>query len=192
MIPTQYPLQDILEAQDENDHNVTETMFIQENQPVSIYESENSQCSPVDLIDSSQIDTDTVLYDIDQDETPQSADRTIFVCTQQDKSRIYLVQPRNKVKKTWYNQMAQNQSNVDPTLALDQASYKITSSIDSLTPEVIQATCLGPLNFTADLQDPSLTVSPDSTLQGYLPSGLPISILVDTGCHKTILNRHFF
>ena len=38
---------------------------------------------------------------------------------------------------------------------------------------------------------PTFLLNPGSKLQAHLPSGLPITTLIDTGCHKTILNSKF-
>ena len=59
----------------------------------------------------------------------------------------------------------------------------------NIDPNVIQATYLGPL---IDLHPiPTFSLNPGSKLQAHLPSSLPITTLIDTGSHKTILNRKF-
>ena len=61
------------------------------------------------------------------------------------------------------------------------------SILDDLTANVIQATYLGPLK---DLPNkPTLDLDNGSLLTAQLPAGLQLTTLVDTGCHKTILNR---
>ena len=39
---------------------------------------------------------------------------------------------------------------------------------------------------------PQIILHRDGTVQGFTPSGLPLQILIDTGCHKTLLNKHFY
>ena len=128
-------------------------------------------------------------YDIDQEETPYSSNRTSFVCTHSKESNLCLAQPVDKVKKTWYNQRSNSELKVDPKFATDKECYEMEATLMNIDPNVIQATFLGPL---IDLPStPTFLLNPGSKLQAHLPSGLPITTLIDTGCHKTILNRKF-
>ena len=78
-----------------------------------------------------------IIYDIDEEETPYSSNRTTFVCTESDESKIWLAQPANKVKKTWYNQIVKSEHNVDPKFATDNACYEMESILPNITSNVI-------------------------------------------------------
>ena len=121
--------------------------------------------------------------------TPYSSNRTTFAHTESDESKIWLVQPANKVKKTWYNQLVKSELNVDPKFATDNACYEMESILPYITSNVIQATYLGPMKDISF--KPTLNITPGSLVQAQLPSGLSVTFLIDTGCHKTILNRNF-
>ena len=63
------------------------------------------------------------------------------------------------------------------------------SILPNIVSNVIQATYLGPMK---DLPSkPTFDITPGSLVQAQLPSGLKVTVLIDTGCHKTILNRKF-
>ena len=130
-----------------------------------------------------------IIYDIDEEETPYSSNRTTFVRTESDESKLWLAQPANKVKKTWYNQIVKTELNVDPKFATDNACYEMESILPNIASNVIQATYLGPMKDIPS--KPTFHITPGSLVQAQLPSGLKVTVLIDTGCHKTILNRKF-
>ena len=39
---------------------------------------------------------------------------------------------------------------------------------------------------------PNIQLHMDSTVTACIPCGLPLHTLIDTGCHKTLLNRNFY
>ena len=63
------------------------------------------------------------------------------------------------------------------------------ATLQNIASNVIQATYLGPLENTS--ATPTLFLDPGSLVQSQLPSGLQLTTLIDTGYHKTILNRKF-
>ena len=64
------------------------------------------------------------------------------------------------------------------------------SILPNIASNVIQATYLGPMKDIIFL-NPTFHITPGSLVKVQLPSGLPVTVLIDTGCHKTILNRKF-
>ena len=135
------------------------------------------------------MDVNLLSYDIDELDTPYNSNRTIFVHTDSNESNLYLAQPRDKVKKTWYNQMSKSELNVDPKFATDNTCYEMEATLQNIASNVIQATYLGPVENNS--ATPTLFLDPGSLVQSQLPSGLQLTTLIDTGCHKTILNRKF-
>ena len=155
-----------------------------------MYQSRNPQLiESQQLSDTSDIDVNLLLYDINELDTPYNSNRTIFVHTDSNESNLYLAQPRDKVKKTWYNQMSKSELNVDPKFATDNTCYEMEATLQNIASNVIQATYLGPLENNS--ATPTLFLNPGSLVQSQLPSGLQLTTLIDTGCHKTILNRKF-
>ena len=155
-----------------------------------MYQSRNPQLiESQQLSDTSGIDVNLLSYDIDELDTPYNSNRTIFVHTDSNESNLYLAQPRDKVKKTWYNQMSKSELNVDPKFATDNTCYEMEATLQNIASNVIQATYLGPLENNS--ATPTLFLDPGSLVQSQLPSGLQLTTLIDTGCHKTILNRKF-
>ena len=155
-----------------------------------MYQSRNPQLiESQQLSDTSDIDVNLLSCDIDELDTPYNSNRTIFVHTDSNESNLYLAQPRDKVKKTWYNQMSKSELNVDPKFATDNTCYEMEATLQNIASNVIQATYLGPLENTS--ATPTLFLDPGSLVQSQLPSGLQLTTLIDTGCHKTILNRKF-
>ena len=155
-----------------------------------MYQSRNPQLiESQQLSDTSDIDVNLLSYDIDERDTPYNSNRTIFVHTDSNESNLYLAQPRDKVKKTWYNQMSKSELNVDPKFATDNTCYEMEATLQNIASNVIQATYLGPLENNS--ATPTLFLDPGSLVQSQLPSGLQLTTLIDTGCHKTILNRKF-
>ena len=61
--------------------------------------------------------------------------------------------------------------------------------LPNIASNVIQATYLGPMKDIPS--KPTFNITPGSLVQAQLPSGLQVTVLIDTGCHKTILNRKF-
>ena len=184
LLPTQLPLENILEVQDSSEDRNTELLVL-DNEPYNIYQTDNPQFTESEL--AASVDVNLISYDIDELDTTYSSNRTTFVCTDSAESNLYLAQPVNKVKKTWYNQMAKSELNVDPKFALDNACYQMETTLENTAANVIQATYLGPL--TDIPHKPILTLDTGSLVQAHLPSGLKLTTLVDTGCYKTILNR---
>ena len=135
------------------------------------------------------MDVNLLSYDIDELDTPYNSNRTIFVHTDSNESNLYLAQPRDKVKKTWYNQMSKSELNVDPKFATDNTCYEMEATLQNIASNVIQATYLGPVENNS--ATPTLFLDQGSLVQSQLPSGLQLTTLIDTGCHKTILNRKF-
>ena len=155
-----------------------------------MYQSRISQLvESQQLSDTSDIDVNLLSYDIDELDTPYNSNRTIFVHTDSNESNLYLAQPRDKVKKTWYNQMSKSELNVDPKFAIDNTCYEMEATLQNIASNVIQATYLGPLENNS--ATPTLFLNPGSLVQSQLPSGLQLTTLIDTGCHNTILNRKF-
>ena len=186
LLPTQVPLETIFEVQENVEQNDTEILVL-DNEPYNICHKNSGQLTEVGPL--ATIDVDLLSYDIDELDTPYSSNRTIYACTDSNESQLCLLQPTDKVKRTWYNQMTKSELNVDPKFATDNACYEMEATITSLGPNVIQTTYLG--SVQNNLQKPTLTLKPGSLVDSSLPSGLHITTLIDTGCHKTILNRNF-
>ena len=111
-----------------------------------MYQSRNPQLiESQQLSDTSDIDVNLLSYDIDELDTPYNSNRSIFVHTDSNESNLYLAQPRDKVKKTWYNQMSKSELNVDPKFATDNTCYEMEATLQNIASNVIQATYLGPL-----------------------------------------------
>ena len=110
LLPTQLPLENILEVQDSSEDRNTELLVL-DNEPYNIYQTDNPQFTESEL--AASIDVNLISYDIDELDTPYSSNRTTFVHTDSAESNLYLAQPVNNVKKTWYNQMAKSELNVE-------------------------------------------------------------------------------
>ena len=181
MIPTYYPFEDILEAQDKIDEEFT--VSVRQGDPFNIY----APGSP-HFIDTTDYETDTLAYDIEQ-ENPQDMLQTTFIQTSCDESQFALLQPNEKVKKTWYNHLTKFDNKVDPLYALDQPCFRFQSTIQKLESNAIQATHL----YTPTDDDTlSFPLGENLTTTCHLPDGLPIQVLIDTGSHKNIMNKLFF
>ena len=186
LLPTHEPMENLFEVQD-NTMDVDTEMLVLDNEPFNPYKT--AHCEPPEKEYSLDADGELIIYNIDEEETPYSSNRTTFVHTESDESKIWLAQPANKVKKTWYNQIVKSELNVDPNFATDNACYEMESILPSIAPNVIQATYLGPMK---DIPfKPTFNIKPGSLVQAQLPSVLSVTVLIDTGCHKTILNRKF-
>ena len=162
LLPTQVPIEDLLEVQDSTDDRHTEIQIL-ENMPYNIYETSGGNPSNIDNTQELDIEVDVNLlaYDVDQTDTPYCSNRTIFVHTETPESNLCLAQPANKVKKTWYNQMSKSELNVDPDFAIDHACYEMETILDDVTSNVIQATYLGPLKDIPN--QPTLALEPGQT-----------------------------
>ena len=109
--------------------------------------------------------------------------------TESDESKIWLAQPTSKVRKTWYNHIVKSELHVDPKFATDNVCYEMEAILSNIASNVIQATYLGPLKDIPFKR--TFNIKPGSIVKAQLPSGLQVTVLLDTGCHKTILNRKF-
>ena len=179
-------MENLFEVQDYTMDIDTE-MLVLDNEPFNPYKTAHYE--PPEKEYSLDADGDFIIYDIDEEETPYSSNRTTFACTESDESKIWLAQPTNKVKKTWYNQIVKSELHVDPKFATDNACYEMESILPSIASNVIQATYLGPMKDIPS--KPTFNIEPGSLVQAQLPSGLGVTVLINTGCHKTILNRKF-
>ena len=99
MIPTHYPFEDMVEAQDATPKDTVNIEIIANDT------FQARQVGQVEFLDDTDIDTDLLAYDIDQEVSPHEATNTIFVCTDSNQSDFALLQPNEKVKKTWYNHL---------------------------------------------------------------------------------------
>ena len=179
-------METLFEVQD-NTIDIDTEMLVLDNEPFNPYTQANYD--PPEKEYSLDADGHFIIYDIDEEETPYSSNRTTFVHTESDESKLWLAQPANKVKKTWYNQIVKTELNVDPKFATDNACYEMESILPNIASNVIQATYLGPMKDIPS--KPTFHITPGSLVQAQLPSGLKVTVLIDTGCHKTILNRKF-
>ena len=186
LLPTHEPIENLFEVQD-NTRDIDTEMLVLDNEPFNPYT--NAHYDPPEKEYSLDADGHFIIYDIDEEETPYSSNRTTFARTESDESKIWLAQPTNKVKKTWYNQIVKSELNVDPKFATDNACYEMESILPNIASNVIQATYLGPMKDISF--KPIFNIAPGSLVQAQLPSGLNVKVLIDTGCHKTILNRKF-
>ena len=186
LLPTHQPMETLFEVQD-NTIDIDTEMLVLDNEPFNPYTQANYD--PPEKEYSLDADGHFIIYDIDEEETPYSSNRTTFVRTESDESKLWLAQPANKVKKTWYNQIVKTELNVDPKFATDNACYEMESILPNIASNVIQATYLGPMKDIPS--KPTFHITPGSLVQAQLPSGLKVTVLIDTGCHKTILNRKF-
>ena len=116
-----------------------------------------------------------------------------FVCTPQDDQSVHLVNPTGKVKRTWLKSLFRSDSSINPQYANDMHSYQTTTKIAFFTSNIIQASYLCSQPSTADFDDSLyLNFNFDGTCQAHLPSGLSLHTLLDTGSHKTLLNKRFY
>ena len=150
--------------------------------------------SPTEVIELQDTDDETEVATKETKKASQTLilsdlDILTFVCTQQDRHSIYLAQPNDRVRKSWYKRQIQYEPHVNPEFANDLQSYKLVSEISHFTPNVIHATYLDSNGTT----HPNLLfLNTNSTLTSHLPSGLSLYTLFDTGCHKVLLNRKFY
>ena len=94
MIPTHYPVEDILEAYEDED-DVEISLSVMETEQLRAYIKDD-----FDFIDDN-IEIDGLIYDIEEDRSPHEAIETIFVHTDSVESPVALLQPTDKVRKTW-------------------------------------------------------------------------------------------
>ena len=183
MIPTHYPIEDILEAYDyENNDEISLSVLNTEQLRAYIKDD-------FDFIDDANVEIDGLIYDIEEEISPHEAIETIFVHTDSVESPVALLQPTDKVRKTWYSHLENLDNKVDPIYASDSACYTIEKSIKELRSNIIQATLISS-HYDTDYET---LIRLDSSLatKGQTLNGLDIHIIVDTGAHKTILNRRF-
>ena len=131
MIPTHYPFEDMVEAQDTVPKNIVNIEIIDNDT------FQARQAGQVEYVDNTDNNTDLLAYDIDQEVSPCKANNTSFVRTDSNQSDFALLQPNEKVKKTWYNHLQKLENKVDPLYAFDQPCYTYQESIVSLDPSVI-------------------------------------------------------
>ena len=156
-LPTQPPLEDIFEVPNSSQEHSAEILVL-DNEPYNLYQSGNPQL--IESHQSSDMDVNLLSYDIDELDTPYNSNRTIFVHTDSNESNLYLAQPRDKVKKTWYNQMSKSKLNVDPKFATDNTCYEMEATLQNIASNVIQATYLGPVENNPPR--PTLLLDPGS------------------------------
>ena len=162
-------------------------VLVLDNEPYNLYETSNSELTDFELL--TDVDVNLLSYDIDELDTPYSSNKTTFAHIESSDSNICMAGPTDKVKRTWYSQISKSELNVDPKFATDNACYEIEATIPHLIPNVIQATFLGPM--TNRPPKPLLNINHGGLVSATLPSGLQLNTLIDTGCHKNILNRKF-
>ena len=161
MIPTHYPFEDMVEAQETTSKDTVNIEVIANDA------FQARQAGQVEFLDDTDINTDLLAYDIDQEVSPREANDTIFVRTDSNQSDFALLQPSEKVKKTWYNHLQKLENKVNPLYAFDQPCYTYQESIVSLDPSVIQASYMGPtLDNSIDSDTPHFLLSSD--LEIYL------------------------
>ena len=106
LLPTHEPMETLFEVQD-NTIDIDTEMLVLDNEPFNPYTKANYD--PPEKEYSLDADGHFIIYDIDEEETPYSSNRTTFVHTESDESKIWLAQPANKVKKTWYNHIVKTE-----------------------------------------------------------------------------------
>ena len=116
------------------------------------------------------------------------------VCTQQDKQSVCLAPSTSRVHKIWCQKLFKSEPKVNPHHALDMPVYNTATEINAFHPSVIHASYLHSEKYGDTTLDdaPYIQLYMDSTVTAYIPSGLPSHTLIDTGCHKTLLNRSFY
>ena len=136
LIPTHELMETLFEVQDNTiDSSIDTEMLELDNEPFNSYT--NAHYDPPEKEYSLDADGHFIMYDIDEEETPYSSNRTTFTRTESDESNIWLAQPANKVKKTWYNQIVKSELNVDPKFATDNACYEMESILPNIASNVI-------------------------------------------------------
>ena len=82
---------------------------------------------------------------------------------------------------------------VNPHYPLDLPTYQKTTKIYSFLPSVIHASYLYSIGLIADFNvPPQLTLHPDSTVITLTIGNLSLNSLIDTECHKTLLNKRVY
>ena len=87
MIPTHYPFEDMVEAQDTVPKDTVNIEIIDNDA------FQARQVGQVDFLDDTDINTDLLAYDIDQEVSPRETNNTIFVHTDSNQSDFALFQP---------------------------------------------------------------------------------------------------
>ena len=98
LLPTHEPIENLFEVQDDT-RDIDTEMLVLDNEPFNQYT--NAHYDPPEKEYSLDADGHLIIYDIHEEETPYSSNRTTFAHTESDESKIWLAQPNNKVKKTW-------------------------------------------------------------------------------------------
>ena len=107
LLPTHEPMETLFEVQD-NTIDIDTEMLVLDNEPFKPYTQANYD--PPEKEYSLDADGHFIIYDIDEEETPYSSNRTTFVCTESDESKIWLAQPANKGKKDLVQSDCQNRT----------------------------------------------------------------------------------
>ena len=82
---------------------------------------------------------------------------------------------------------------VNPHYVLDLPTYRKTTKIYSFLPSVIHASYLYSIGSIANFNlPPQVTLHPDSTVRTFTIGNLSLNSLIDTGCHKTLLNKKVY
>ena len=83
LLPTQVPIENLLEVQDSTDDAETEIEIL-ESAPYNIYETSGGNLGNTDNMQEFHINVDvnSLAYDIDQTDTPYCSNRTTFVRTE--------------------------------------------------------------------------------------------------------------
>ena len=147
-----------MEKVQDNTMDADTEMLVLDNEPFNPYKTAHYE--PPEKEYSLDADGELIIYDIDEEETPYSSNRTTFVHTESDELKIWLAQPTNKVKKTWYNHIVKSELNVDPKFATDNACYEMESILPSIASNVIQATYLGLMKDIPS--QPTFNIEPES------------------------------
>ena len=101
----------------------------------------------------------------------------------------FITHINGKVEKTWYQKLSKIPPQVDPVHALDTPSFRVLSEVNDFSRDIIQATHL----FTEGSPVPTtIDLCYDLTCNIYLPSGLALNTLFDTGSQKCLLSKDFY
>ena len=194
MVPkyTSEPFEQVLQAHLLDDTDITSSFI--DHDPLDIYSLSHipQPTYDEDPIYGHNSSFHTLLYDISSiDDHPIPV--STFVCTQSKDQPLLMTPLQGKVKKTWYKHLFESDLHVDPDYALDTPTFHTVQEIFSFPPTVIQASYLGTKNlhpFSGD--SPFLSLSSQSLVIAQTPSNFSIPVLLDTGCHKNLLNKALY
>ena len=199
MVPkyTTEPFEQVLQAHLHYDDDEIQSSFL-DNDPLDIYSTTytGTDVDSFEPIYGHFSSYNTLIYDIEPTEVSHDdhfpLDSTsIFVCTQSKDQPLHMAPIDGKVKKTWYKNLFESDPTVNPDYALDAPTFRTVQEIYSFPPTIIQASYLGPITpYTTP--NPFLKLLPDSLVLAQTPSHFPLSILLDTGCHKNLLNKTLY